>query len=135
MVKALHKIILLATFLCSALFANGQETTQVGEAFNDCPAFVPTAFTPNGDTKNDYWGAQINPECTPETFNLRVFDRWGRLMYHAKSPSSEYWWDGTFEGTELRSGTYLWQLDAAYINPDGSKRIDIREKGIVVLVR
>jgi gliding motility-associated-like protein len=112
-----------------------QETTQIGEAFNDCPVFVPTAFTPNGDSRNDFWGLQINPDCDPVEFNLRVYDRWGRLMYHSESAAREFWWDGTFEGEQLRSGVYMWQLDAIYIDPSDTERIDIQRKGTVALIR
>lgn len=124
----------------SLLFAGAQPlmaqaTTQVGEAFNQCPVFVPTAFTPNGDTRNDFWGVQINPDCDPVEFNLRVYDRWGRLMYHTKSPAREFWWDGTFEGEFLRSGVYMWQLDAIYVDPSDTERVEIQRKGTVALIR
>lgn len=131
--KAIFFLFTLVFFGATELSA--QETTSAGEAFNQCPVFVPTAFTPNGDTRNDFWGAQINPDCDPVEFNLRVFDRWGRLMYHGKSAKREYWWDGNFEGNELRSGVYVWQLDAIYVDPSDTERVEIRRKGTVALIR
>lgn len=129
------RLMLVLLFFTAGEELVAQETTSISEAFNECPVYVPTAFTPNGDTRNDFWGVQINPDCDPVEFNIRVFDRWGRLMYHSKSPSREFWWDGTFEGDELRSGVYMWQLDAVYIDPSDTERIEIQRKGTVALIR
>ena len=77
----------------------GLVTTSVGEAFNECPIFVPTAFTPNGDTRNDFWGVQINPFL--QKLNLTFgSDRWGRLLFHARESGERFWWN---EGTSTTS--------------------------------
>ncbi len=118
-----------------SLYAQGSETVSIGEAFNECPVYVPTAFTPNGDNKNDSWGLGVNPDCTQLVFNLRIYDRWGRLMYHTLSPAREFWWNGSYEGNELKTGVYMWQLDAVYQTPNGTDRVEIRDKGTLMLVR
>jgi len=126
----------LLSFLALALSGlSAQAQSGSGVSFNECPVFVPNAFTPNGDSKNDYWGAEVNPDCSPVKFNMRVYDRWGRLVYHTESSSSEYFWDGKVDGTELRAGVYMWQLDAVYTVPAGGRNIEVQKKGTVVLIR
>jgi gliding motility-associated-like protein len=114
----------------------GQVTTSVGEAFNECPIFVPTAFTPNGDTRNDFWGVQINPSCREVEFNLRVFDRWGRLLFHARESGERFWWNGRdIDDQRLRADIYLWQLDAIFMDPSDREHVKIQRKGTVALIR
>lgn len=88
--------------------------------------FVPSAFTPNGDGKNDRFepvsaGAQI------ELF--QVFNRWGQLMY---SSGGKFYpkWDGMYQGRQQSSGTYVWALRGIdYMGRRFTKR------GTVVLIR
>ena len=51
--------------------------------------YVPNAFTPNGDGKNDIFFAYGN-EIT--AFTMNVFDRWGNLVF--ASTDIEHGWDG-----------------------------------------
>jgi len=73
--------------------------------------FVPevelqNVFTPNGDGVNDEFFIDYP---NPETFTLRVFDRWGREAFTAGSPSER--WDGILpNGSEARSGVYLYTV-------------------------
>ncbi len=129
-------VLLIVASLGGASDLMGQETTSVGEAFNECPIFVPTAFTPNGDTRNDLWGAHINPSCREVEFNLRVFDRWGRLLYHARESGKRFWWNGRdIDEQRLRADIYVWQLDAIFMDPSDQERVKIQRKGTVALIR
>lgn len=65
--------------------------------------YYPTAFTPDkkGPSENEIfrvYGQYI------ETFEMKIFNRWGELMYTANSLSDG--WDGTFRGEEQPDGTY-----------------------------
>ncbi|MDD2636468.1 MAG: gliding motility-associated C-terminal domain-containing protein, partial [Bacteroidales bacterium] len=54
---------------------------------------IPDAFTPNGDGINDTFiieGMEIFP-----TAILRIFNRWGQLLYMAET--GEDWWDGKYQ--------------------------------------
>ncbi|MCI4670177.1 MAG: gliding motility-associated C-terminal domain-containing protein [Bacteroidia bacterium] len=86
---------------------------------------VPTAFTPNGDGINDefyitYQGIEF--------LNIKVFNRWGILVYENTSP--DFTWDGTFKGNAVPEGVYIWTVDA--IGQNGRK---YPSKGTVSIIR
>ena len=55
----------------------------------DFSIFIPNAFTPDGDGLNDIFKAQ--GEFIAE-FEIRIFDRWGQLVYHSTDITEG--WDG-----------------------------------------
>jgi gliding motility-associated-like protein len=84
--------------------------------------FVPNAFTPNGDGKNDRW---IIPFLTPELGALvTVYDRAGQVVYQSRGNIVA--WDGTFKGSALGTGVYVYQI----ILPDADPL-----KGTLLLLR
>lgn len=104
----------------------GRDTIRV-RVFNTAPdIFVPTAFTPNGDTKND--------EFKPIPVGMRtidkfiVYNRWGQLVY--ASTNQERGWNGSFKGKLQEAGTYVWYAEG--IDYTGKK---ISKKGTVILIR
>lgn len=60
---------------------------------DNCPDFwFPNVFTPNGDSDNDYFMA-ITPFSYIESIDLKIYNRWGQLVYESKNPFFQ--WDGT----------------------------------------
>ena len=132
--------LLKTNLLIARVFAGfsllGQSTVPNSTAsFNDCPIFAATAFTPNDDGLNDKFGVVINPNCAPQSFSFRIFDRWGRLVFDSASPDEEFWWDGVYDGKKLPGSVYLWRLQAIYRLPDGTNFVEINKTSSVVLVR
>ncbi|MFM6935529.1 MAG: T9SS type B sorting domain-containing protein [Flavobacteriales bacterium] len=80
---------------------------RVYEIVCDQPyVFVPNAFTPNGDKENDVLyvrGIWI------EKFVLRIFDRWGELVFETSDQSLG--WDGTFKGKKLDPDVFDYYLE------------------------
>lgn len=70
--------------------------------------FVPNAFSPNGDGKNDCFG--VTYWSFVKDFELTVFDRWGKRVFYTKE--SGHCWDGTFNGKMQPLGTYIYQIKA-----------------------
>lgn len=68
--------------------------------------FIPTAFTPNGDGKNDEWKIPFLDPAYEAT--VSVFNRYGKLIYHATSDIIS--WDGRFHGVLQSSGTYVYTI-------------------------
>jgi len=68
--------------------------------------FMPTAFTPNGDGKNDVLKPTTVGIATLGYF--RVYNRLGQLLFS----TSEFGkgWDGTFGGTAQPTGAYVYEV-------------------------
>ncbi len=66
--------------------------------------FVPTAFTPNGDGKNDIFRPIAVGIAKFDYF--RVFNRWGQLVYQTQRVGVG--WDGRISGKEQATGTFVW---------------------------
>lgn len=92
----------------------------------DIPVFVPSAFTPNGDGKNDVF--KLSNYFFHKLQEFRVFNRWGQEVFNTTDPSQG--WDGNFQNTAQESGVYHYLIRVAY--PDG--RVETF-KGDVTLLR
>ncbi|MGD9494425.1 MAG: gliding motility-associated C-terminal domain-containing protein [Bacteroidales bacterium] len=53
--------------------------------------FVPSAFSPNGDGRNDYFNV-YGYGVDPGTFNMAIFDRWGEMVFY--TTDINHMWDG-----------------------------------------
>jgi gliding motility-associated-like protein len=92
-----------------------------------CRIDVPSAFTPNGDGLNDFFGP-LNA-IKADQLIFRVYNRWGNLIFETRD-----WlkgWDGKYKAIEQESATYVWRL--SYINRDTKKSVEL--KGTVQLIR
>jgi gliding motility-associated-like protein len=81
--------------------------------------FVPNAFSPNNDGVNDIFQPQgsfiQNLTGKPLTeFNLRIYDRWGELLFETNDFSKG--WDGTVKTVPAEPGIYLYQIRATGYN-------------------
>lgn len=97
------------------------------KVFKTLPSiFVPSAFSPNGDGRNDQFRFMAAGMKTVEYFN--VYNRWGQLIYSSNSPQPG--WDGNLAGKAQSSGIYIWSVRA--IDYTGAV---YAQKGTVMLVR
>lgn len=87
---------------------------------------MPTAFTPNGDGRNDEIYPLINGRYRLVSFT--VYNRFGQAVFH--TAEKEKGWDGKTGGMEQDTGVYVWVLKV--IQPDGVSRT---EKGLLSLIR
>jgi len=90
-----------------------------------CGPFVPTAFSPNGDGRNDRFAAVIN--CPVTGFRLVVFNRWGEKVFETTDPATS--WDGRWRGVVQPGDVFVWHCS---YTRDGQAK---ERKGTVVLVR
>jgi gliding motility-associated-like protein len=79
--------------------------------------WVPNAFTPNTDGKNDVFEVYAYYPCDELTFI--IFNRWGEKIYETKG-SSHIKWDGTFDGRPVEGGVYVYLLKGLYTDRVGS---------------
>ncbi|MDP4226074.1 MAG: Ig-like domain-containing protein, partial [Bacteroidota bacterium] len=78
---------------------------------DDISLFIPEGFSPNGDGINDYFVIHGGEKYT---INIKIFNRWGNLVYEKKDYRNE--WNGLSNvsgaiGNELPEGTYFYILD------------------------
>ncbi len=70
--------------------------------------YIPNAFTPNGDDKNE----AFMPKCSNETeFEMEIFNRWGQRIYN--SANSRKGWKGNVNDvdTDLApQGVYVYKI-------------------------
>jgi gliding motility-associated-like protein len=78
-------------------------TITVGFVHEGCLVY-PNAFSPNGDGINDQWMIE-NLELYSYPVELRIFDRWGTLVFYTRNAVDEHW-DGTFNGRRLPIDSY-----------------------------
>jgi gliding motility-associated-like protein len=88
--------------------------------------YLPTAFTPNGDGRNDLFRG--TPVGIKQFNYLRVFNRWGQLIF----ATSDYnrGWDGTWKGQAQPGGVYV--ITANGIDFRGN---EVDKKQTVMLIR
>lgn len=88
--------------------------------------YVPSAFSPNADGKND----KFNPVIFGNIINYRftIYNRWGRVVFDSRITNKG--WDGTFNGKAQEATVFIWnctyQLEGEEIKS---------ARGSVVLIR
>jgi len=99
-----------------------------------CEVYFPTAFTPNGDGKNDVFrmltvNKDKNAQTKAHTITaFRVVNRWGQTVFETGDETTG--WDGSFNGKPADMGTYFFYVK--YKCADGNF---YEERGEVTLVR
>jgi gliding motility-associated-like protein len=86
------------------------DTTELPITVNpEVTLYVPNAFTPNGDGKNDVFMA-VGEEITE--FQMTLYDRWGQLIF--QSNSMQEGWDGKARGGSdtAQQDVYVWKITA-----------------------
>ncbi len=84
--------------------------------------FVPDAFTPNGDGKNDLFMPYFT-SVIPDNYHIGIFDRWGTEVF--SSDDIHVGWNGRSKGANavVPIGTYVYQLEYTDTQHEVHKRI------------
>jgi gliding motility-associated-like protein len=88
--------------------------------------FIPSAFTPNQDGRNDL----VRPLSAGirEIIYFNIYNRWGKLVFSTTVNGKG--WDGRLNGKEQAADTYVWVVKA--IDYKGNPLL---QKGTVTLIR
>ncbi len=80
--------------------------------------YIPSAFSPNGDGANDYFYVNAGPEVL-QVNSLRVYNRWGALMYEARNVAPNDFqsgWNGRFKDKSVDNGVYIYVAEVTFID-------------------
>ncbi len=99
-------------------------------------------FSPNNDGTNDE--LKINKRLNNEDgslgdevdiqYSIKIFNRYGGLVFEGEQLTDEVIWDGTRKGKEVPDGTYFYVLDLTVIEEEGIDTNSIK-KGWIQLIR
>lgn len=114
------------TVICTDL--NGCRATDsaiIRIDYND-PIFIPSAFSPNNDGRNDVF--HIGSISFQKLRLFSIYNRWGEQVFTTTNPMQG--WDGNYKGTPQEAGVYYYIVELAY--PNGGVQ---QYKGDITLVR
>jgi gliding motility-associated-like protein len=95
--------------------------------------YVPNAFSPDNDGDNDLFYIFARDENIAQIRSFVVLSRWGETVhqfYNFQPNDPDTGWDGTFRGSAMNAGVFVWYAEIEMING----QIEIF-KGDVMLVR
>ncbi len=77
----------------------------------DKRVFIPNAFSPNGDGKNDAFHIRIGPDVIG--LDIRIYDRWGQQVFRTNEMRAG--WNGSYNGKgEAGIGSYQYLIKLKY---------------------
>ena len=121
------------TFLVTLLASNQWCSDSITKALiikDVFGVYVPNAFTPNNDGKNETF-YPTGRNIVGEHYDFMVFNRWGELIYQSNTPLAA--WNGRKDNVleECQIDTYVWKL--IILNTFTNKKEELM--GTVTLVR
>jgi gliding motility-associated-like protein len=75
--------------------------------------YIPNAFTPNGDNKNDVFLPVIR---SVKKYSLQIFNRWGQKIFETRDYAQG--WDGVINGEACVEETYSYKIILTALNGD-----------------
>jgi len=87
--------------------------------------YVPTAFTPNEDGRNDQLDFHVYGSTQVD---IRIYNRWGQEVFRSDDPAAQ--WDGTYNGEPCQEGVY-----ALFIKYRGRRQAPRTYAGTITLLR
>lgn len=99
---------------------DGDEQEPISFSIDASDLYVPNAFSPNGDGKNDVFKVRVKSIVA---FKAVIFNRWGKVVASGDESSLEYesgsddngyfiCWDGYINGKVAPDGVYFINIEA-----------------------
>lgn len=106
----------------------GKSVDSVTVTYHDCicQLFFPTAFTPNGDGRNDFFRPIYR--CPIYDYTISIYNRWGERVFYTTDP--QVGWNGKINGKTADVATYVWIVD--YKETD--TRLPVHKTGTITLL-
>ena len=118
-------------YYATAINQCGVSADTIELTFNicNCLVYVPNAFTPNNDTKNEIFNYKAN--CTDFQVRLDIYTRFGQLIFSSENP--DFGWDGTYNNQDAPVGVYTYALK--YSGYDNGRFLEEVDRGTFLLFR
>lgn len=104
----------------------GKDTIQVLPKACLQGFFMPNAFTPNRDGKNELLKPIVLGNIIQ--YQFWVYNRWGQVVFYSKDPAKG--WDGSIKGTENDTQAMVWMCTYQFEGEPVQQK-----KGTVVLIK
>ncbi|MFL5764615.1 MAG: gliding motility-associated C-terminal domain-containing protein [Bacteroidia bacterium] len=106
------------TYYLTVTDANGCSSTDEITVIisEECSAFFPNAFSPNGDGVNDVFrikGDNIT------SVRMMIFDRWGEKVFETNDKNSG--WDGKYKGDIAEPQVFVYKIFISFANGEEHK--------------
>lgn len=95
---------------------------------NCCTPYIPNAFTPNGDGRNDYYRVEYKGDM--DLKEMYIYNRYGQRVFSSANVNKT--WDGTYNGRVVDAGTYFYYIRILCGNV---RKRELIFKGDVTLIR
>lgn len=105
---------------------NGCITTRESNIKVTLKLYMPGAFTPNGDGKNDLF--RIPPGTSIHLTQLSIYNAWGTKIFSTNDINKG--WDGNYKGAPAEADVYIFTIKATDYQGQ-----NIHLKGTVLLIR
>ena len=95
----------------------GCTDTAYAEVNPPLNAFIPNAFTPNGDGLNDVFEIKsegFKADGSVKNFYIRIYNRWGEEVFYSKDVNFQ--WDGTLNGEPVGLGNFVYKMQLEGFN-------------------
>jgi len=122
-----YSVIQTGSYALTATNGCGSGQDEIKVLNGVCRVFVPSAFTPNNDGKNDTFKA-LGTELITQ-YNLKIFERNGQIVFETNDKSKG--WDGRIGGAPSSSAVYVYLLTFKEQNSTQSQQL----KGTITLIR
>ena len=70
--------------------------------------YIPNAFTPNGDERNNVFKPIITSGVDIFNYTFVIYNRWGQIIWESFNPNTG--WDGTYNSIPCQDGVYTWKM-------------------------
>ena len=113
----------------TASFAQSIEITDCSIqpiSADQCEIYVPNAFTPDQDGINEFFFVQSN--CTPDFFELLIFNRWGDLIFSSNDIKKP--WTGGEDQFYAQDGVYQYIVNYRFEGPE-----TLQKNGCICILR
>jgi gliding motility-associated-like protein len=85
----------------------------------DRDVFIPNAFSPNFDGRNEYFSVFTGPGVVTINY-IRIYDRWGNVVHTESdllpSPTGSGNWDGSYNGDPLNPGVFVYVVEISFLD-------------------